>query len=170
MVDNWPERELSSTYWVHVRLFYPGADVDHDLRQKLAEELRLLQSSRPESRPEGTAPPVEAFMRGFSTGSIEAPAAPVPMMVVVFSNNDILFERALVESIAAIQKSGMLWAFSVEGHTEASERALDLIKLMMEDGDVAADWVPVFARRLLRFRDMMGSRRVMMGSRGHDGR
>ena len=141
MVDNWPERELSSTYWVHVRLFYPGADVDHDLRQKLAEELRLLQSSRPE----GTAPPVEAFMRGFSTGSIEAPAAPVPMMVVVFSNSDILFERALVESSAAVQKSGMLWAFTVEEHTEASGQALGLITEMIAEDRMGS--IPVWRYR-----------------------
>jgi hypothetical protein len=170
----------SSTYWVHVRLFYPGADVDDDRRQELAEELRLLQRLRPQGTattgPEGTTttpPPVEAHMRGRLSGSIEAPAAPVPLMVAVFSNNDILFEGALIESIAAIERTGMLWAVTVKygdtEHTEASTPALDLIRLMMADVELnlVPSWVP---RWLLRFRDMMGSRRVLMGSGGHDGR
>lgn len=94
-------------------------------------------------------------------------------MVAVFSNNDILFEGALIESIAAIERTGMLWAVTVKygdtEHTEASTPAKDLIRVMMADVELnlVPSWVP---RWLLRFRDMMGSRRVLMGSGGHDGR
>ena len=118
-------------YWVHIMLFYPG-EIDDNLRRACDQELKRFDRLR-------SAGTVIAEMIGFMSGGIEAPHAPVPLMVVVSSSSDISFELALEDSIDAILVSGMQWAFTVnlggEPIAQASDKARILIQNMMQDPD-----------------------------------